>query len=317
MGKACRFEETAERVALGALMLLLAGVAPVAAAEPTERNYGEKADTLGTAEPEEPEATGPNKGRVSFTVASDITTAYFFRGILQERNGFIWEPYAEMAINLFKSDGPLSSVDLGMGIWFSFQSDKTGASGSGPTNLYETDYYPSLTLGWSPGLTTSLTYLIYTSPNGAFQTVQQLDLGLAFDDSPYLGAFALNPSTTFSFEVDNTSFGDKEGGYFELALAPGVTLPFPPDPYALSLTFPLALGLSMYDYYETETSNDTFGFFSFGLNGGIPLAFIPEDFGSWTANLGINVLVLSDTLKDVNDGDNPFPVGTFSIAMQY
>jgi hypothetical protein len=29
------------------------------------------------------------------------------------------------------------------------------------------------------------------------------------------------------------------------------------------------------------------------------------------------VYVLSQTLKDVNEGDNPFPVGTFSIAMQY
>ena len=55
----------------------------------------------------------------------------------------------------------------------------------------------------------------------------------------------------------------------------------------------------------------------FCANAGVPLAFIPEDFGAWTVNLGINVLVLSQTLKDVNEGDNPYPVGTFSIAMAY
>jgi hypothetical protein len=298
-------------------MLLIAARAP-AAEEPAPRNYGEKADTLGTPEPEaEGEATGPNRGRVSFTLGNDITTAYFFRGILQERNGFIWQPYIEMSINLFAGDGVVSSVDVGMGVWNSFQSNKTLASGSGPTNLYETDYYPSVSVGWSPGITTSLTYLLYTSPNGAFSTVQQLDLGLSSDDSELLGPFAMGPTATFSFEVDNTSFGDKEGGYFELAVAPGVTLPFPPEPYPLTLSFPLALGLSLYDYYESPGEDDTFGFFSFGLNGGIPLAFIPEDFGAWSANVGINVLVLSDTLKDVNLGDNPFPVGTFSLVMEY
>jgi len=49
----------------------------------------------------------------------------------------------------------------------------------------------------------------------------------------------------------------------------------------------------------------------------VPLAFIPEDFGAWSAGLDINVYALSQTLRDVNEGDNPFPVGTFSIAMQY
>ena len=74
----------------------------------------------------------------------------------------------------------------------------------------------------------------------------------------------------------------------------------------------------MYDYYETADDNDqTFGFFSFGANASVPLAFIPEDFGAWSVNVGINVLVLSDTLKDVNNGDSPYPVGTFSLVMAY
>ncbi len=321
MGMCTIFGPLRGRVGGSALALLVAAVAPASAAEPVPRSYDEGADTLGTPEPEaETEAKGPNRGRISFSVGNDFTTAYFFRGILQERNGFIWEPYAELAINLFAGDGLLSTVDAGMGLWSSFHSNKTLASGSGPTNLYEVDYYPSLSAGLSFGLSTSLTYLVYTSPNGAFSTIQQLDLGLAFDDSELLGPFAVGPTATFSFELDNTSFGDKEGGYFELALAPSVELSLPGDEagaYPLAFTVPLALGLSMYDYYETPTSDDTFGFFSFGANVGVPLAFIPEDFGAWSVNAAINVLVLSDTLKDVNKGDSPFPVGTFSLVMAY
>jgi hypothetical protein len=321
MGKCTLSGSAAQGVAIAAALLMLGTVTPIGAQEEAPKDYGQKADTLGTPEPEA-EVTGPNRGRVSFTVASDFTTAYFFRGILQERNGFIWEPYAEMAINLYKGDDAVSSVDLGMGIWSSVQSNKTGFSGSGPSNLYEVDYYPSLTVGFSNGISTSLTYLVYTSPNGAFSTVQQLDWGLAYDDSELLGPFALAPTATFSFELDNTSFGTREGGYFELAAAPGIELEMPGDStgdYPLTFSFPLALGLSMYDYYESREPyhNQTFGFFSFGANAGVPLAFIPDDYGEWSANLGINVLVLSQTLKQVNKGDNPFPIGTFSIAMAY
>jgi len=45
-------------------------------------------------------AESPNKGLVSLSVGSDFTTAYFFRGILQERDGFIWQPYGEIGFSL-------------------------------------------------------------------------------------------------------------------------------------------------------------------------------------------------------------------------
>jgi hypothetical protein len=334
MGSCNRFGRASGRVALGAVLLLLAARVPATAAEPGERDYGEKADTLGTPEARESEAAGPNRGRLSLTVASDITTAYFFRGILVERDGFIWQPYIELALNVFRGDGLLSSVDLGMGTWFSVQSEQTGATGEGPENLYEIDFYPSITATLSNGLSSSLSYIVYTSPNGAFSTVQQIDLGFAYDDSEVLGPFAVGPTATLSFEVDNGSdLGTRKGGYFELAGAPGFELEFEDgaaEDYPLAFTFPLALGLSMYDYYEFcfspvddddnclgPTHNQTFGFFSFGANAGVPLAFIPEDFGAWGVNLGINVYTLSQTLKNVNEGDNPYPVGTLSIAMQY
>jgi hypothetical protein len=262
------------------------------------------------------EEEGPNRGRVSVSIGSDITSAYFFRGILNERDGFIWQPYGDLNVNLYSGDGFIRSVDAAFGAWASFQSEKTLATHDGPSNLYEVDYYPYLTVGLPYGLETSLSYILYTSPNGAFSTVQQLDWGIGLDDSEWLGPFALNPAILFSFELENTSFGDDEGGYFEFSLEPGFAVDLSDD-YALSFGVPLALGLSMYDYYETTSGDHTFGFFSFGLNASIPLAFIPEDFGSWSTGVGINVLVLSDVLEDANEGDSPFPVGTWNVSMEY
>ena len=258
---------------------------------------------------------GPNRGRVSFSVNSDITNAYFFRGILNERDGFIWEPYADLGFNLYKGEGAISSVDLGFGTWFSFQTEKTLATGEGPTNLYEVDYYPSLSVEFAGGFSTGLSYVLYTSPNGAFSTVQQLDWSLGFDDSEYLGAFALHPSALFSFELENTSFGPDEGGYFQFGLTPGFDAG---EPYTVSFTFPLVVGVSMYDYYETSHSNDhTFGFFSFGVASSFPLSFIPEDFGSWSTGISVTALVLSDTLEEVNEGDQIFPVAVWSLGFEY
>ncbi|MCW5954399.1 MAG: hypothetical protein KIT69_19280 [Propionibacteriaceae bacterium] len=305
--------------AVAALVVLLPGNLR-AQEDPAPALDERGSDTLGTPEPkEEGVAKGPNHGRLSFGLTNDFTTAYFFRGILQERNGFIWQPSAQLNFHLWEGDAPLRSATLGMGIWNSFQTEKTGATG-GPTNLYETDYYPSLTLGWQGGIETSVTYNVYTSPNGAFSTTQEVAVGLAYDDSELLGPFALGPTAIFAFETDNTSFGTTKGGYGEFAVEPGLEVTVPmldPEKYPVTLSVPLAVGISLYDYYNDGVDDPIWGFFSFGLAATMPLAFIPEDFGAWSVGAGIRVLVLNDTLKAINSNDNPFPVGTLSLAMEY
>ncbi len=321
-----QYNRMGTRFGLGAIMLAMIALpaAQVWAAEDEQEEAAPaeepaRADTLGTAEPQEGE--GPNHGRFHFSFNSDFTTAYMFRGILQERNGFIWQPSADVAFTLYEGDGVLSSAAVGFGIWNSVQTEKTGYSGNGPSNLYETDYYPSVTLGWSPGIETSLTYLLYTGPNGSFDTVQQLDLGVAYDDSELLGAWALSPAATFSFELENSSFGsDQTGKYFELTIEPGLDLTLPieaADDYPITTSFPMALGLSMDKYYADGTGNQTFGFYSFGLAMSVPISFIPQELGAWSIGAAINCYVLSDTLKQLVDNDNPFPVGTGSISMEY
>ena len=276
-------------------------------------------DVLGTPQPQEKEDDGKvNKGRISLSVVSDFTTAYMFRGILQERNGFIWQPAAEIGINLYEGDedSAFPTIDLGLGVWNSFQSNKTGAV-SGPSNLYETDIYPSLTMGFANGLEFSLTYYVYTSPNGAFDTIQNFDMGLAYDDSELWGGnFSIGPSITVSFETDGTNFGEQQGSWLGLNAAPTVVA-FAEDAYPLTVSLPLALGLSLSDYYEIDGEDDTFGFFSFGLSGSVPLAFIPPDYGAWSAYAGINVYVLGDNLKEANLDDSPFPVATGGIRFDY
>jgi hypothetical protein len=294
------------------------------AAQPAPPATETQSDVLGTPEPQEEKAveaeeSAVNKGRISLSIVNDFTTAYFFRGILQERNGFIWQPAVEVGINLWEGDEDsiFTSVDFGVGVWNSVQSEKTFATG-GPTNLYETDIYPSLTVSFPNDLELSLVYQVYTSPNGAFDTIQNFDIGLAYDDTDLWGdsGFSVGPSLTVSFELEGTNFGDRRGSWLGLDAAPSIAVLTETD-YPVTLAVPLALGLSISEYYAVDGEDDTFGFFSFGFSASVPLAFIPQDYGAWSVNAGINVLVLGDTLKDANLGDSPFPVGTGGIRMDY
>ena len=275
----------------------------------------EKVETI------EREQAGPNQGRLSLTLNNDFTTAYFFRGIMNERDGFIWQPSIDLALSVYRGDGAIESVDLGLGIWSSVHSEETLADGSGPEALYETDYFPSVSLMWNGGLLTSLVYYFYTSPNGAFDTIEQIDLDFVYDDVGPLGAFSMYPTARFSFELKNTSFGDEEGGYFELAGAPRLELAMPgdqSDSYPIEVSFPWVLGLSLYDYYEDAGGDDdTFGFVSLGADASVPLAFIPQDFGSWSATAGVDVYFLGGHLEDANEDDEIYPVFTASITMDY
>ena len=257
---------------------------------------------------------GPNTGKLSLLIGNDITTAYFFRGILQERDGFITQPYGEVGVKLYESKGLLSSLSLFGGVWNSIQSEQTGASAS-PEVLYETDWYGGAQAVFG-AMTTRASYIAYTSPNDAFATVQEFDLSAAYDDSGVLGAFALKPSLLLAFEMDNTAFGPDEGIYVELGAAPGFNLN-DSEKYPVNLSFPLKVGLSGDDYYEDATGNDdTFGYFSGGLKFGVPLAFIPEDYGTWSATAGVTFLVLGKNTGDLNNEDF-WTVGTWGVSMTY
>jgi hypothetical protein len=51
---------------------------------------------------------GPNTGRLSISAGVDWTTAYFFRGIRQETEDLILQPYGELSFKLVDQAGALT-----------------------------------------------------------------------------------------------------------------------------------------------------------------------------------------------------------------
>ncbi len=273
------------------------------------------AATLATS----PAWAGPNTGKISFSAGSDITTAYFFRGILQERNGFIWQPYAEMNVNAYSAeDEVLTGITPFVGLWNSVHSKATLATGSGPTNWYEADVYAGVKFTLLGKLELKPFYIAYMYPNGAFATVQEFDFTATLNDSEWLGMWALYPSVTYAKEIQNTALGTDTGDYMELNARPSFVV-YEDESYPVSLAVPLQLGLGIDNYYEAPFSgdNDTFGFFRFGLVASVPLAFVPEEYGTWSVSAGASLYTFGKANEVYNDNDDPWVVGTWSLTMAY
>jgi hypothetical protein len=93
------------------------------------------------------EAKGPNTGRLSISAGVDWTSAYFFRGIKQETEDLILQPYGELSIKLVDQAGALTALSLTGGFWNSLHTGPTGSdslTASDPEVWYEFDGYVQL-----------------------------------------------------------------------------------------------------------------------------------------------------------------------------
>jgi hypothetical protein len=270
--------------------------------------------------------------RFSGVFQTDVTNAYYFRGILQEREGVIIQPWAELYANLYSSeDGFIRDITIGAGMWTSFHSERTLA-GYNPTRgtdggdqnqwWYEADYYPLISVDFAGGLSLLHVYYFYTSPNDAFTTVQEANFKLSWDDSEAFGAFSVQPWVNVAWEIKNTSYGPQEGYGLQAGIAPTL---YAAEDESFTLTAPAEIGLSLEDYYEgSNGENHTFGYANVGLAASIPLSFVPEGAGAWSLNLSGKYFFFGHQLESNdtpdttgNRGRGSYPVGMASVSVAF
>jgi hypothetical protein len=255
------------------------------------------------------QASDPNPGSITFTGGLDAPTVYVFRGILQETDPKItlW-PYGDLGLALASGEGTVKSVGVNFGVWNSLQTGSSGSDGFSEHAHYEEDFYATLSLGFSQGITGGITYTAYTSPNVMFNTVKEISFKVAQSSR-------INPYGIVAFEVGEfgADAGANKGVYIELGVGPT----FPVG--NATLTIPVKLGLSGKDYYENPiTGEDSkFGYFDIGGLITYPLSGIPSSFGSWNIHGGVDVLTMGDTTKLFNQGDKAKVVGLVGIGLTY
>lgn len=261
------------------------------------------ADQTQPAETETPVVEESNADRVHLSLDLSFTNQYFFRGIIQEDTGFIFQPSVEIGFDIHESDD--WSLGAYVGIWSSFHDEHTGASSPDEfiSSWYEFDFYTGLTLS-TGRLSADLAYANYASPNDAFGHVEEVILTVGWDDSGWLESVTLSPYALLAVEMgSNQADGGSElGTFLAVGLEPSHTYESTPVG-GVTISVPIEAGFSLSDYYEGAAGDESFGYFTAGLAASIPLP-APDGFGDWTWSVGFDYLLLGDSNEAINGSDS-------------
>lgn len=266
-----------------------------------------------------------NTGRVSWELGATVASEYWYRGIAQENQGLIVQPYATVTFGLI-SEGNIT-LDAYAGMWNSVHANNPSSDGE-DNYWYEADFFAGVSMGLPHNLTLDLSYVNLYSPAAGSNFAEEIDVAVAYDDTDLmasLGApFVLSPHAMVGFEINNGSdAGSDSGTYLELGIEPSFALTQSAD-YPLTLSIPVTAGFSLGNYYEDAAGDDeTFGYLDIGAVFSTPLPFIPADYGTWTASAGLHYIMLGDSAADlgrdfnVTDGEDNSVYATLGVSMSY
>ena len=251
----------------------------------------------------------PNPGGITISGAYDFSNTYMFRGIRQETEGLIMWPALDVGLSLFSGEGSLKSFGVNFGTWNSLHVNNPSGSDNERNGKmwYESDFYTTLGFGLSGGVTASMTYTAYTSPNDAFTSVKEIAFKFGWDDSGALGKYSTKPYVLVASELDtSTNVGQADGGsdagtYMEVGVSPGYTA----SRWAVAV--PLKVGVSLSNYYENPLTfeDERFGYFSAGGIVTVPFTAMPSNIGTWNVHAGVEFQKLGETTKVfLNDLDD-------------
>jgi hypothetical protein len=208
------------------------------------------------------------------------------RGLNVENEGLIFQPLVLLFWGLYHDDSKfLNDVTLTTGVWNSFHSRESGPD---PDNWNEIDPIFGISFGFAKDFRFDATYTIFRSQNGSFETSQNLELKISFDDSKLLGPFALHPWAGIWIELDNkaTFATSSESFYGEIGIDPSYSFTeFPCASYPLKVEFPTYITLPADNFYGAHS---IIGVASTGVKLSMPLSFIPTSCGKWSVYSAYN-----------------------------
>lgn len=269
------------------------------------------------AQEDPPVPTQATSDRFSVVIGADYTSQYFFRGIVQEDDGLIFQPYAELGFSLI--DNESWSLDLFAGTWSSIHSETATADPNATlSSYYELDLYAGLSASFD-AWTVAAQYIAYTSPSSAFSTIQEIDVSLYYDDSesPLLGRFSLSPYVAVAMEIgENAADGGENGIYLELGISPSYTFDAESKLRNLTLAVPMSVGLNLGDYYEYNGGDDAFGFVDIGFEASFPID-LGDGSGELEAYIGLHGLFMSDDLASINSNDDSEVIVSAGVSLSF
>ncbi|MBI3126634.1 MAG: hypothetical protein HYZ11_03415 [Candidatus Tectomicrobia bacterium] len=241
----------------------------------------------------------------------DFPTAYFFRGIQQQDEGVIYQPYANLYWNAYK--GKDFSITPWAGVWNSIHEEK----GAGNKKHYEIDYLAGVDFGVGP-LTIGAGYTLYHYPSDVFEDIHEVQLKFTFDDGDLIKMtrfpFKLSPYVMFAWETKDK--GGTEDAYWEIGLRPSFEGKIGAVPFTFGV--PVTVGFSGDDYYFKKNGKEAnLGFVSVAATASIPLP-MPKEAGSWSLGLKVEYLYLDAfSARASNNGRTDEVIGMVGLAVAF
>jgi hypothetical protein len=279
---------------------------------------------------EEPESviSRTATSRMHFLFQTEFASGYTTpRGMIVRNHGLTIQPLLLAFVDLYKGGGFINNVVALAGVWNDLGTSgvsKHPPFGSHPKTIWtEIDPMGGISIGFAKYLTLDVTYITFVEQILDIPTAQNLETKLRFDDSDFLGAFAIHPQLLYWQELVNKSTdadvpyevlgpSPKSGSnphpgesfYFELGVAPSYTFRQAAD---LKIEAPSRLLLPNSKFYgEYYGNSSTVGLFELGLKASVPLTFMPKDYGNWGTYAGLKYQYYNDkNLYNLNTFNAP------------
>lgn len=266
----------------------------------------------------------PSLGRLHVHGEFAVSSADYFRGLydgVKEIKDFDdaeevhLAPMVSVTLELFDSPGWLSNLNLVGGSSNSLAQRPAGAGSN--HYWYESNNYVGLLGAVRRDWLAGFTYTAYGSPNGEFDSFDELSLALqwAGDIKP---GWKLNPHVKAAWPVGT------EEVYVEGGLAPQVNIGQVLHTAPVTLALPVVVGVGVNDYYQNNT--DPTGYVDVGLKAGLSMKrLIPAVYGNWDISLGVHGLFREADLVNASrqrfpgfdNGDKTVVYGTFALGFTY
>ena len=274
------------------------------------------------------EPATPLGAKVNLLLNVEFSDSYVTpRGQVVRDDGLTIQPLLLAFLSLYEGDGLISSFKFVGGMWNDFGTkgvSEHAPFGSEPKTHYtEIDPIFGVSIGIAKMFTLDVTYSAFVEQILDISTSHNLEVKLSFDDSPYLGPFALHPYVSFWDELDGKAtaaqvpflvFGKSpftgkgtppgEGYYFEIGVCPGYTFKELCD---LKIEAPCRVLLPSKDFYgEWYDSASTVGLYEVGVKASIPLKFMPKGYGFWNIHAGYKYMdFVDENLQGMNQFNAP------------
>lgn len=195
------------------------------------------------------------------------------------------------------------NLSFNIGTWADINNNTADSLGG---DIQEVDYWGGVSYKFGP----AVAGLTYQRWNYASDVEEIVDVNLGFDDSAYLGKFALNPGLIWHIRTSGNN-AQETGSAIVVSIAPRVEF----LEKKLSLTFPAGVAFFTTDDFQGGDESG-YAYSYLGASLGVPISFIPAAYGSWALNFDVTgYFTESDAIP--NNPEENFATGSVGLTLSF